>query len=157
MRRRWRCQGGFIPLSNRAQLPGPQSVTLRPDGQESVSYAGYRGFDSRRSDLGVWLNLVRALGSGPRDWRFESAHPDGSRLPAVGARQACLASYCTTTQLATRAVLHTVFAGGGTLVVHRIADVAQRQRQPLQKRHSGGSNPLVGMFAQVAQLAEATD
>ncbi len=29
---------------------------------------------------GVWLNLARALGSGPRDWWFESTYPDHDHL-----------------------------------------------------------------------------
>ena len=45
---------------------------------ESVSYAERAGFDPLAcyDDNEVWLNLVRARGSGPRDWWFESTHLD---------------------------------------------------------------------------------
>ena len=45
----------------------------------SVSYAECAGFDSLAcygNFCEVWLNLVRARGSGPRDWWFESTHLD---------------------------------------------------------------------------------
>jgi hypothetical protein len=44
----------------------------------SVSYAERAGFDPLAcyEFCEVWLNLVRARGSGPRDWWFESTHLD---------------------------------------------------------------------------------
>jgi hypothetical protein len=42
----------------------------------SVSYAERAGFDPLACYFEVWLNLVRARGSGPRDWWFESTHLD---------------------------------------------------------------------------------
>jgi hypothetical protein len=47
-----------------------------------VSYADRAGFDSLACYevfIEVWLNLVRARGSGPRDWWFKSTHLDKFR------------------------------------------------------------------------------
>ncbi len=58
-----------------------------------------------------------------------------ARLPR---RRRTLPSYCTTTQLVTRAVLHAVFAGGRTLVVHCYAEMAEWKTR-MAKDHVGES------------------
>ncbi len=53
----------------------------------SVSYAERAGFDPLACyDIlsEVWLNLVRARGSGPRDWWFESTHLDDTASSSPG-------------------------------------------------------------------------
>lgn len=56
---------------------------------------------------------------------------------------------CTTSQLVTAAVSQAALAGSDPLVVQR-RRTPTWQREPFQKRYSGGSSPLVGS-AQVAQ------
>lgn len=83
----------------------------------------------------------------PIDRQIVVELPAERRGPAVRwLRRALTIKFLrTTSQLETAAVPHTALAEFDPQVVHVRADVAQRQRQPLQERSSGGSNPLVGI------------
>ena len=66
------------PTSGVRFLDDPQARQADHLVVMSVSYAERAGFDPLAcyDDYEVWLNLVRARGSGPRDWWFESTHLD---------------------------------------------------------------------------------
>jgi hypothetical protein len=66
------------PISGVRILDGLQARQAAHLVVRSVSYAERAGFDPLAcyDDDEVWLNLVRARGSGPRDWWFESTHLD---------------------------------------------------------------------------------
>src|SRR5947207_2735024 len=65
---------GSIPAARTYTIPRLRHLT---DQDLRLRISGW-WFDSTRSHrcFEVWFNLVRARGSGPRDWWFESTHLD---------------------------------------------------------------------------------
>src|SRR6185437_705849 len=72
------------PISGVRSLDGVRTRQATHLEVRSVSYAERAGFDPLACHDEVWLNLVRARGSGPRDWWFESTHLDDTASSSPG-------------------------------------------------------------------------
>lgn len=143
------CIRGSYPRGP-VRLRRPQP--LRPDGSGIRLMSGLCWFDSSRSDLGVWLNLARALRSGRRECRFKSCYPDTLRFAPAGVLMtrfgARRSGRRTMSQRGTAPLSHRGLAGFDSLVVHH-AEVAE-----LEDAHRSDRCALAGV--QVRPLSSAS-